>query len=153
MKLESTSEATKLGIKAETIVHNYLTRNNWVVTSRSKIKGRKTGFDFRAEKDGQVMLIEVKGTKYDFKVPDLHETEFDPMRKRFVATHLFVVGNLGASNPPILSIVKTDDIHKKLASGEIEVKKKIVVKGYKFNKVKDMASQAILTKSDYEKII
>lgn len=144
--IPSDFEATRLGAIGERIVESYLRKKNWIVTKRKDVKKDNVGFDFKAEKGEETRFIEVKSTKYEFKVPDLHETEFigDPHNGAMKATHLYVVGNLRKEHTPILNILPTSVIKKKVANGSIEVKTKTVVKGYGFNKLGEYAQKVEL---------
>ena len=145
-RIPSDFEASKIGTLGERIVETYLQNMGWEVTKRKDVRGDNTGFDFKARKGDETRFIEVKSTKYEFKVPDLHETEFvgDPLNGQMRATHLYVVGNIRTGLIPVLNILPTSVIKEKVDSGSIEVKTKIVIKGNRFNKLGKYAEQQIL---------
>jgi len=141
-RIQSDYEATQLGKLAEKIVCKYLHDEGWEVTPRKDLEGDNIGFDFRVTRGDNVRLIEVKGTKYEFKVPDLHVNEFIDVEKGAMkATHLYIVGNLRKNQIPILNILPTDIIKEKVETGEIQVVTKTVVKGNRFNKLKKYAQK------------
>jgi hypothetical protein len=142
-RVQSDFEATRVGAIGERIVEAYLKENGWEVTKRKDVEGDNTGFDFLAKKDEETRYIEVKSTKYEFKVPDLHETEFmgDPTEGRMKATHLYVVGNIRKDMAPVLNVLPTSVIKNKVDDGTIVVKTKTVIKGNRFNKLGEFAEQ------------
>ena len=57
-------------------------------------KGDPIGFDFKAEKDGKPVMIEVKSTESSNEIPDSMGNEFDlnnPQDPKLVADYLLVV--------------------------------------------------------------
>ncbi|MEM2143854.1 MAG: hypothetical protein QW279_00705 [Candidatus Jordarchaeaceae archaeon] len=154
-KPKSADEATKIGTIAEKIVHDYLVENGWQVTPRRDVaeeKGNK-GFDFYAKKGNEVRKIEVKGTKYEFSIPDMSSSEVIDIEKGiFAATHLYIVGNLRRGERPIISILDTKIIKDKVERGEIVLVKKEIVKGYSLNKL-GPESEKIIWKKNFDEYL
>ncbi|MBN1682659.1 DUF3883 domain-containing protein [Candidatus Bathyarchaeota archaeon] len=124
-------EATKKGKLAENIVKDYLIKEGWDVTPRKNYEGEKRGFDFYAinKKSGEKRFVEVKGVKYDFKVPDMSETEWENISKgEMVASHLYVVGNIESEKPHlyILAVPKIMYVLNHYSALGILLKDKII---------------------------
>lgn len=88
------------------LVKRHLTKHGWTVYSKMDVRGKKwIGYDLVAMRRKEFQFVEVKGTKKEFAIPDMVETEFT-RKLTMIATHLYVVGNL--NNPkkkPILFVI------------------------------------------------
>ena len=55
--------------------------------------GKGVGYDYEfIHPDGKTEKVEVKGTKKEYKIPDMSVKEFE--KKRLIADFLFVIGNV-----------------------------------------------------------
>lgn len=87
-------------------VKRYLTEQDWTVYTKTDVYGKKwIGYDLVAMRKKEFQFVEVKGTKKEFAIPDMVETEFT-RKLTMIATHLYVVGNLNSpKKKPILYVI------------------------------------------------
>ena len=69
---------------------------DWAEKRKIAVKdmhGKGVGYDYEfIHPDGKTEKVEVKGTKKEYKIPDMSVKEFH--KKRLIADSLFVVGNV-----------------------------------------------------------
>ena len=98
----------KISEKAVDFVKGYEKREGREVID-VQTKSSFKGFDLISiGREGDVRFIEVKGTEKEKAIPDLFETEVT-IKKRLVATHLYVVSFNDPKNP-VLYVIPTRSI-------------------------------------------
>jgi len=93
----------------EKFVADYLTKQGYSV--RTRLKGEK-GFDLLAQKNGEVIKIEVKtSNNHEGGIPDMHHTEFsfDKGEWKLVADFVYVV-RLNKGKPDQLDILSKQEV-------------------------------------------
>ena len=105
----------KISKKAIKFVKEYEKRGGRKIID-VQTKSSFKGFDLISiGRKGDIRFIEVKGTKKERAIPDLFETEVT-IRRRLVATHLYVVSFKNPKKPVLYMIptkeIKPDDLEE-----------------------------------------
>lgn len=96
-------EPERIETRAITFAEAYYESIGWTVKNVSRVGGHHAGYDLFLEKDGENLMVEVKGCSRLFQIPDLYGSEIDAATKMLIADELCIVYFLPGEDAPQLA--------------------------------------------------
>ena len=111
-------ESERIETRAVTFAEAYYESIGWAVKNVSRVRGNHAGYDLFLEKDGEKLMVEVKGCSRLFQIPDLYGSEIDAATQMLIADELCVVyfQFIAHGNSPILPALHQKHLSQSLQS-------------------------------------